>query len=177
MPVAPAGFIDIEMIGNQVQVDRMVAYLEQRMSPSSIFAFLEIRIEPYLKERIANRFKSEGDDVSGGWAPLAEPTKAIRAWGASQGVWDVAEDHPINQRTHAMYEFLTQDTWQVMSGGAAVSLSSPKTVSREMREKLRAAAGRKPNTPARPVLGLNETDLGYVITQLAFHIQLGSTSP
>lgn len=171
--MAPVGMIDIELIGNEAQVERMLVFLESRLTVSSLFRFLEVRIKPYLIGRVLNRFRSEGDDVSGSWAPLKEPTRRIREWGNPQ-LWDVAPDHPINQRTHEMYEYLTQGTWQVATaGGIGAVLTSPKDKqnNREMRDKLRRAQQGGPRTPARPVLGLNESDLSYFIAQLAFHIR------
>jgi hypothetical protein len=173
MPSDPAGMIDIELIGNTEQVERMLVFLESRLTISSLMRFLEVRIKPYLKERVDRRFRNEGDDVTGSWAPLSQATRNIRQWGNPQ-LWDVGPDHPINQRTHEMYEYLTQGTWQVVSSGATGALlSSPreKQNKREMRNKLRRAQQGDSRTPARPVLGLNEADLTFFLAQLAFHIR------
>lgn len=167
------GFIDIDLIGNTSQVERMLVFLESRMTTASLMRFLEVRIKPYLKERVDKRFKNEGDDVSGKWAPLAVPTRNIREWGNPQ-LWDVGPDHPINQRTHEMYNYLVNGTWQTMPIGATgVVLTSPKDQQnkREMRDKLRRAQRGDTRTPARPVLGLNEADLTFFLAQLAFHIR------
>lgn len=172
-PNEVAGVIDIEMVGDTQDVEAMIDHLMTRLSFHELEFFLGHEIEPFLKDRIERRFQSEGDDVSGAWAPLSATTQAIRAAGNPQW-WTVGPDSPINQRTLAMYDYLTRGTWQTRAaGGLGIALISPtdQQNNRKMRAKLRGAAFGEGTAPPRPVLGLGEADLRYFLIKFAYHLQ------
>jgi hypothetical protein len=175
MPARAVGIIDVELIGTDEDVIRMLTYLESRLTFGELSIFLEEEFKPYLVERIRNRFANEGDDVVGTWAPLSPVTEQWRAWGRERQFWSVGDDHPINQRTREMYDYLTEGTWQVYTGGAgqgSAVLSSPtnRNNDRKMREKLSQAQRGRGSSPSRPVLGMNEADLAYFLTLFALHL-------
>lgn len=166
-------FLDIDIIGTTAQADRMLDYLYGILSPVSMGAFLGLNIGPYLQSRARDRFQQEGDDVSGEWHPLSQVTQEIRAR-AQYG-----PSHPINQRTGELVDYITKSQFSVVASDVGAILTYPPKRTTSRRKSLRAkmtAAQRgkiKPRTPARPVLGMNETDLAFVITTLAFYIQKG----
>lgn len=173
-----SGLIDVEIYGDVDQVNMYLEHLESRLTFHELALWLETEIKPYLVERIQQRFANEGDDVVGTWAPLTPRTQQWRAWGREKQMWDVGDDHPINQRTRDMYEYLTEGTWQVYTGGAgqgSAVLSSPtsKQNDRVMREKLSQAQRGRGRSPARPVLGLGPPDLAYFLTEFAIHLAGG----
>jgi hypothetical protein len=165
----PTGFLDIEIVGNDRGVQAMLEAVDSALSPVGLAAFLYGEVGPYIKERAANRFSGEGDDVVGRWAPLQPATVDIRE---SQGY---GGDHPINKRTGQLEEYITKgNVWVTTSAGVGM-LQYPKGVptDKALQQKMSTAQrGRtSPKTVARPVLGLNEKDLSVVLTMLAFHIE------
>lgn len=167
-------FIDIQIIGDDAGVARMLKHLDTAMNPLAIAEFLGIKIGPYLQERAKQRFKHEGDDVVGSWAPLKPATQDIRRLGRESQGWDVGDAHPINQRTHKLERYITGNAGSVNAHSLGATLTFPKkSAAKGLRDKMSTAQmGRnRPPTVARPVLGMNEADLLFVITQLAFHIK------
>jgi hypothetical protein len=75
---SPAGLIAIDIFGDTKGVDVLLDRLMVTLSPEGLAAFLGSTVEPYFRKRAAIRFRDEGDDVSGKWAPLLESTKEIR---------------------------------------------------------------------------------------------------
>lgn len=168
MASKPTGFIDFEIVGNERGVQAMLNQIDSALSPVGLAAFLGLAVGPWVKERAADRFASEGDDVSGKWAPLQQTTIEIREnMGFGPG--------PINKRTGELEEYITQGQVGITAGPGVASMRYPENPPRtkSLREKMSTAQrGRNhPKTIARPVLGLNERDLGQVITMLAFHVQ------
>lgn len=158
----------------------MLETIDSALSPVGLAAFLYGSVGPWVKERAETRFRNEGDDVVGKWAPLAETTVTIRE------SYGFGGDHPINKRTGELEEYITQGQVAVTAGLGEASLKFPanEPKSPSLRTKVKTAQqGRSsPNTPARPVLGLGERDLGVVMTMLAFHVEnegrrLGHVSP
>lgn len=166
-----SGWLDFEIVGTKHGVERMLAVLDTALSPIGISAFLGGAVGPYLKERARDRFINEGDDVSGRWAPLKQSTVERR----ERGDWAVSGAHPINVRTHELQNYITQSSWAVTPTPVGASLAYPgkRTSKKSLREKVKTAQQGKthPSTVARPVLGMNEHDLGYVVAMLAFHVQ------
>lgn len=165
----PGGFIDFEIVGDRKGVQHMLEVLDTALSPIGLAAFLYGVVGPWVQERAQERFASEGDDVSGKWAPLQETTVRIREDYGFEG------SHPINKRTGELEEYITQGGVDVVSAPGAAVLKFPgkEPATKGLREKLSTAQrGRaNPQTVARPVLGLNERDLAYTVTMLAFHVQ------
>lgn len=177
---APTGFIEFEIVGNERGVQLMLETIDSALSPVGLAAFLYGSVAPWIKQRAEERFRNEGDDVSGKWAPLQETTIEFRE---NQGFGGA---HPINKRIGELEDYITQGQISVTTGPGVGVLQFPGNPPRtgSLREKMRTAQqGRSsPQTVARPVLGLNEKDLGVVLTMLAFHIQhegrrLGHVSP
>lgn len=165
------GFIDFEIVGDAAGVQAMLSHLDSALSPVAMAGFLGVEIGSYLKERARNRFESEGDDVTGKWAPLMDSTVRVR----ETGPWNISGEHPINKRTGELEEYITGSdifAW-AHSMGATVRYPGRVTNKRSIRAKMETAQRGKanPKTPARPVLGMNERDLAFVITELAFHVQ------
>lgn len=159
--------IAIQISGNTQGVERMLEVLDTALNPFAIAEFLGVVVGPYLKERARARFASEGDDVVGKWAPLKDSTITIRE---SQGYGP----GPINSRTGELEEFITGpgNSVQVHPWGATLTFPGTSPIG-EMEEKLRTAQQGKdyPSTVPRPVLGVNEADLVFVLTALATHIE------
>src|SRR4051812_718504 len=95
-----AGF-SVEIIVDKDSVKHVFATLEKNVQQTAISAWLLAIVDPFLRERVRNRFSNEGDDAVGGaWAALRPSTEGIRA---SQGY---SPSHPINVRSGAMENFL-----------------------------------------------------------------------
>lgn len=165
------GFIDVVITGDDTAVQAALLRLEIALAPPGMAHFLGTMVEPYLQTRARNRFASEGDDVSGGWAPLAPFTENIRrrqGYGAA---------HPINRRTGQLENYITNTPATIITGGDTSVLKYPgKSPTGKLRDKVRTAQvgdpGTKgsPMTPPRPVLGMNATDLEAVLVGLANHL-------
>lgn len=165
----PVGFMDIEMRGDATQVDAMLARISSVLSGPLFYAYMA-HLGEYVQGRTRDRFSSEGDDVTGKWHPLSSATQH---WRVTQGF---PADHPINRRTGQLEAYLTQGTYSVTPNALGATMTYPGTPAKGWtKEKLKTAQQGKqsPATPARPVLGLNERDLLYVMTTLAFMIQTG----
>lgn len=172
----PTGLIDIQIVGNSDQVDTMLKYLDTALNPLALVNFLTYDVSPWLGERAEMRFRGEGDDAVGQWAPLKPTTNAIRQ---SKGFPPV---HPINLRTGELENYILSGTFsQAVPNSIGATLAfpgpgAPGAGSRNVRKKMETAQiGRngKPRTVPRPVLGMNEKDLTYVLTALAFHLGSG----
>lgn len=170
--------MSISLIGDVHGVQRMMEHLDTALNPVAIAGFLGAKVMPYLTARAQNRFSNEGDDVVGGWRPLSAATENFRSTGRAQGMWAVGDAHPINVRTHELERYVTSGTGVVAPNpsGAILQYPNPSNVrTPELREKLRTAARGKaqPNTPPRPVLGVNERDMAFLLLSLASHIKVG----
>lgn len=165
------GFIDIQMEGNAKQVTHMLSRLYLSLDPSMLTVFLGSTVETYIKKRASNRFQSEGDDVSGGWAPLEPATWNYRQ---TQGYGPA---HPINHRTGALENYIVGTPGRAYPhslGATLVYPGSPPTGDTKTKVSV-AQSGQsfKPITVPRPVLGMNETDLTAVMTSLSLYLARG----
>ena len=162
------GFIDVQIIGDQRGVDHMLNRLEIVLSPVGLEAFLLSTVEPWLQERAQNRFDSEGDDVVGTWAPLKPATVNMRQERGYGGA------HPINRRTGDLEEYIVDSPARITELPSGAVLTTPgNKATGELADKVETAQiGRDyPNTVPRPVLGMNETDLAFVLGSLAKFVQ------
>lgn len=151
-------------------VNRIFTHMEHAVGMVELGIFLETEVDLYLRKRITQRFAGEGDDVVGKWLPLAPATEKIRA---SKGY---PPAHPINARTHYMEDFLVGQPGSVLPVGPAIVLTHPAASGGGlMDQKIETAQkGRgNPQTPPRPVLGLNEADLAFIHFQLVHHLFAG----
>jgi len=148
-------------------LEALMVRLQSALSPIGMQALLRGPVKEHLQKRIAQRFASEGDDMTGPWEPLKDATVALRE---SQGF---PGDHPINFRTGEMYEYLTSGP-EDFTGSTTVSvLTMPGDAgSTEVREKVRTAQQglAYPNTVPRPVLGLDEEDAAVILSMAALHL-------
>lgn len=170
---APNGLVSILMIGDQRQVMRMLTKLNTSLDPNEIAIWLGAVVDPYIRKRARDRFKSEGDDVTGKWAPLLGPTQYIRSnagFGAA---------HPINKRTGELEAYITGSTHRLASAPVATLTLPGKAPKGELFKKVKTAQrGRfQPPTVPRPVLGVNERDLATVMTELSLYLALGQMTP
>lgn len=165
------GFLDVQIIGDDKGVQRLLNRLETGFSPLAMAGFLGATVGPYLQERAKARFRNEGDDVSGKWQPLKDATAEIR----KNGPWNVGPYHPINVRTHDMENYVTGSAGDAIMAGPVAQLTYPdpkRNVGTLLPEKMRVAQRgnpANPKTPARPVIGLNVNDLTFVLNELAFY--------
>lgn len=157
--------VDIQV--HEDDVMRMLNNAELYFSPLGMMGLLTSTVSPYVRQRIRNRFEQMGDDVTGPWLPLAPATQEIR----QNSNLPIAGDRPINRRTDAMYDYLTSSPDSVFPlGSSGAQLTYPGNLPSNpwTAEKVKTAqAGKvKPNTPARPVLGLGIQDLVFVISSI-----------
>jgi hypothetical protein len=139
------------------------------LSPIGAAAFLGVNIGPYLSRRAKERFESEGDDVTGPWAPLKPSTVAIRQ---NEGYGGTG---PINHRTGELENWVVQSGWNAYPTGFGATMRYPKKEPQgQLRDKVTTAqTGRTKTAPSatkRPVLGLNEADLLFYQASLQFAI-------
>lgn len=166
----PTGFIDFEIVGNRQGVQFMLDRIDSALSPVGLAAFLHGSVAPWLEERAEQRFAKQGDDASGRWAPLKPITVEIREEeGYGPG--------PINQRTHELRDYILGVGSDVTAGPGLASLTFPGKPANTQRLKTKVETAQKgkarPATVKRPVLAVNERDLGQVLTSLAFFIRTG----
>lgn len=156
-------FIDIRVDSKSVQL--MLERLEFSLSAIGLGIYME-GVDEYVRGRIRSRFASEGDDVSGPWAPLKDATIAMRESAGYPG------DHPINERTGEMYDLLTGGAARVTLSGLGATYTHPSGGSALAKEKIRVAqeGSASPATVPRPVLGLNERDLASLLAMFGTHL-------
>lgn len=163
-------FIDIELTGDAAYVEKLLDHLEQKLGPAGLTSFLSMSVYPYLLKRAKERFQNEGDSAVGKWAPLAPATEVIRQQMGYGG------KHPINVRTGELERYITQGTVtsavQATPAGAFLQHPARKPTGR-LAKKLKGAQQGDPTAgfhgaPPRPVLAMDEVDLGYVMVELAF---------
>ncbi len=158
-----------DIIVDDAEVTQALANLRHAVSPSSLEQFLTGEAEPYVKERAEARFKRQGDDRSGRWAPLAEWTKNERE---SLGF---GRSRPINIRTGELQNYILNSPSRHGSGGGQAYVILPGPADSSERQKFKVAQqGMKKNhppfkrpVPARPVLAINEIDNRQVMRK--FH--------
>ena len=176
MATKPTGFIEFNIVGDRHGVQHMLNSIDSALSPVGLAAFLHGDVGPWVKQRAADRFRDEGDDVTGKWAPLAASTVEFRENAGFEGA------HPINKRTGELEAYITQGNVDVVAAPGVATMRYPSksgTVSKALRQKLKTAQqGRDtPRTVARPVLGLNERDLAHVLTMLGFFVKAKARVP
>lgn len=163
----------VAIVGDSVGVSRMLAYLEVKLSNQGMMSWLAGAVYPFIRERAQQRFDSEGDEVSGKWAPLEESTNRWREF------MGVSPAHPINVRTGEMENYITQSLAAVMPQAGGVMMKYPgKPPSSRLGEKVKTAqmGKTKPLTVPRPILGLGMKDLNFTLGSLALYIQSGGVA-
>lgn len=164
-------YVVAQVIVDPRGVDPLFVALTRNLDQLNLAAFLDDTMDPFIRARIANRFQSEGDDVTGAWLPLARTTEAIRT---AKGF---PPAHPINQRTHMMRDWLVETPSSVKVIGAEVVITNPGTQpSGLMHQKIQTAQAGKtvPGTPPRPVMGLSQADDLYLQNALVNYLLSGA---
>lgn len=166
--------VSLEISGDASSVEFFLDRINTALNPVALVEFLTGQVVPWLNARGAERFRGEGDDVVGKWQPLQMSTQLERIRGKQQGLWDIGPDHPINVRTHELEDYITHSLGYTLpsSLGATLTYPDPKDANASIKEKMKTAQqGRtSPSTVPRPVLGINERDLAYVLQRLATHV-------
>jgi hypothetical protein len=171
--VSTVAGVDLYWAIHEDDVVAAITKMELLLGPDGLAGFLGTSVGPYLRERTENRFVNEGDDVTGPWAPLHPATVAIR----EASFYNIGGEHPINRRSGELEDWVTQGNYFPYPTGVGASMQYPsKEPSGELRDKLTTAQkGRaNPNTVARPVLGVNEKDLLFVMAALAAAVEVAS---
>lgn len=170
----PTALIDFAITGDDSDVSAMLGALDSCFSVQGMTDFMFNDAAPWLRERGRQRFESEGDDAVGMWAPLKPVTQDIRRWGINAGYWSgIAPDHPINQRSHAMYDFVVRGRGEMVFSPGLTSFHFPgRRVPNKlgMDKKVRRAQFGDGRTPRRPVLGMSQVDAMEIITQLSYFV-------
>ncbi len=152
----------------------MLMRVSAALSGPSMALFLTEVITPYIRLRGEARFAAEGDDVSGKWAPLQPATVAIRE---ANPDWPVGGEHPINVRTSELEEYVTQSDSLVMPSTTGAVMRYPEgKATGELQDKMETAQVGRDRTVARPVLGVNQTDLLFTMSRLAWWIERAASA-
>lgn len=158
----------IDIVTEDVEKD--LNALIMLMSPAGATAFLGTQVGPYLRRRAGERFEHEGDDVVGKWAPLRPATVVMRE--ASN--YPVAGDHPINHLSGELENWVVDGGWNAYPDTFGASMTYPGTrPSGLLAKKVKTAQSgdRASNTVARPVLGVNEADMLWMLTAYKFAVE------
>ncbi|ANA87252.1 hypothetical protein SEA_GIBBLES_17 [Gordonia phage Gibbles] len=131
--------------------------IEQGVSAHALIATMN-SIHHYFVNKTENMFSAESDPFGNKWAPLAPATISRRS---SLGF----PPAPINVRTGKMKDYMTPSVPDVIGSGAFVSMAYPRRNAppNDMLIRLKQAGGELKG-PAREVVGMNETDVAYVIS-------------
>jgi hypothetical protein len=161
-----AGIADIIIDVDISDTQRLMDRLARTLDPVTLAGWLHIMVGPYLRERAQDRFTSEGDDVSGKWLPLSPATVHIRESMGFNG------EHPINVRTSELEQYIvgTSDAVAATALGAVLTWPGQPSGGGILGRKLSTAQSGEGRTPARPVIGLNERDLMFVLSALTVFI-------
>lgn len=133
------------------------------LSQTSIVRWLGTGAADILRDRAEMRFANEGDDVSGKWAELKPFTVGARRRAGFPG------EHPINERTGALKDWITGDEGDAeLVGAQSARLTFPGDTpagNLQLDTKLRVAQRGQadPATVPRPVLGVNRVDLELLL--------------
>jgi hypothetical protein len=168
--VPPSGGAKIGFYVDTHHVEELLIRLDTALSPISLAVWLTDEPVMWLKGRAERRFALEGDDASGRWAPLKAATQSFRraaGYGAA---------HPINVRTHELENYITGSTnlpHGVPTGFGAVLNYPGGSPNRRLKKKIETAQigqNERPRTVPRPVLAVDEIDLGQLLTSLSVFI-------
>lgn len=124
---------DVHLVVDDTGVRHVIEALQLRLQPDALKEFLIAHAHTALRERAAQRFANEGDDVVGKWAELARATGIVRQF------LGYSPFHPINVRTGALRDYVLNTFTTRNSGGAGAVLMMPGPASGEMLSKLRVA--------------------------------------
>ncbi len=159
--------VGIQIVVDDRSVEATLNRLDTVLSPVGIAGMLSGPVDEYLQHRAKERFRTEGDDVVGKWAPLSPATEAIRA---QQGF---GAAHPINRRRGELERYITETPGQVtpIPGVGAILDAPGAAATGTLKKKLRGAQKGEGTAPPRPVLGLNATDTVAITALMSQTVQ------
>lgn len=166
--------VSLTITSDSRDVQAMLDRVSDALDTVGMYTFLNAEVGPWLRERAQNRFANEGDDVVGIWAPLEAYTVSVRDSGGYGG------EHPINKRSGELESYIVDGGWDVTASTALSILTFPGTLpnpSQAVKVVTAQTGATYPRTPPRPVLGMNEADLGFVLAALATHVTLSARLP
>jgi hypothetical protein len=165
----PVGSIELEVEGDTRSADSVADGLIRAFDPINLaHNLLADNVAEQLRQRIEQRFASEGDELTGPWQELGPYTQEMRAAGG------FGPAHPINVRTGAMKRHLLREdvdayphslgaTMYLPSRGAGTPAEIEKVTTAQMGDP-------KTRTPARPVLALGVQDMELILLAIGVHI-------
>ena len=163
--------IDIDIQADDVF--HILDRLDTAFSPEGMSRFMATQALPHLRARAKGRFEGEGDDASGKWAPLKDSTVSIRASGIRTGLWpDILPDHPINQRTGIMHDYIVKGRAEIMTTDASTTMFFPgrRPPTPQLMKKVQRAQQGDRRTQPRPVLAISQVDVNELSVRLAYFI-------
>lgn len=162
----------IAVVVDHRQVDRLLRNLNDALSVVGMYHFLDNSVGPWLQNRARARFAGEGDDVVGKWEPLQPGTNAARK------AHGFPEEHPINHRTGELERYITGGGWDIASAPMLATLTFPggpePTGQLGLKVKTAQQGASTPPTVPRPVVGVNEADLAFVLGAMATYLSIAS---
>jgi hypothetical protein len=151
----------------------MLNRVNRAIGGASLATWMQTMAIPYFQDEIVDRFAYEGDDRSGEWAPLKDSTNRIRE------ALGYPPEHPINERTGEMLEWLASSGEFIMGLNSAIGTIPGDAPSDILAQKFRTAQmGTNENrmipgahTPPRPVLAVSPAeDMAILLKGLQVHI-------
>lgn len=181
MPYTEAIY-DIEVFWDIREVTALISsILESAISGPSLERFLIEEASPWFEQDIMDRFNEEGDVKVGFWPPLSPTTERIRAAGG------YGPDAPINQRTEALMDFVSQGrVFAMMPEGIAtmeIPGPAPDPITANKLKVAQQGSTTNPRfpgsvTPPRPVLaadmGTMEVMLELLNSWIITHVVAGA---
>lgn len=162
----PLGMVQFDVEVDDTDVTQMLTRFDHVLSPINLSEFLRRYADPWFTGRALSRFRNEGDDVVGKWAPLKPYTVDARESAGFPG------QHPINHRTGEMERYIASGARTFTVGAQQASMRLPGKGNANFNKKLEVAQHGTPYpaTVARPVLGMNERDLSVMLQSLSLWI-------
>jgi len=139
----------------------MLDRVMEALSDGQVHVFFQDTVEGWLRDRARRRFRSEGDDASGAWAPLSDETIRRRLQKGYRA-------NPINYREGELWEYVANGQGQSENEGDEIVMYFPGADAMgELGYKFRMAqkGGKRKGgkgAPARPVAAVNDTDQTYI---------------
>jgi len=159
--VAAAG---IKVTGDAAKA---LAKLNQGLSTPSLMAAL-IHVHGHFVEKTEKMFDKEVDPYGNPWTPLTEATREIRVnLGFPPG--------PINTRSGRLRDYLVSARPDILGhsdGVISYAFPSRGWPDNDLIIRMKQADGQG-RGPARPVVGMNAGDVGFVLSTLGASVYLG----
>lgn len=149
-------------------VHGLLSDLQSKLDPFHMGTFLHGLMVPHLNRSFKAGFDSERAPDGSGWAPLTDATVQIRKDAGFGGA------HPINVRGGELERYITQSSGTIVTTGTDAILKYPSergVPSGSLGKKVRGAQKGEGKAPPRPVLGLNEADLAFLLAGLMGYVQ------